>query len=296
MKRRDFLTKGTAVAGLVSSAKLVPPLMADQSGAPKPAPAAAKAPAQQEIRSAEYLQRAQQDKYLPKPAVVRESSGPVHISPMPLAERVRRNIVPRRGFCSIAPASDALLISGNGPMSIEMPCDPYSEQVLFRHESLFAPHKRPFEAPRIANVFAQVRQMLLDGKYHDAARLGYEEWHKSPMNAGMGGFGGGPGFSMRLDYPKTASVKDYLRTVDFESTELKVHWTDERGEWVRRTFASRPDNLVVQWLTAPKGQPLNVRIALQRSAEGSRGRDVGRPPRRRAAEGAPSGQQRPPGL
>jgi hypothetical protein len=182
---------------------------------------------------------------------------------MPLAERVRRNIVPRRGFCSITPGSDALLISGNGAMSIEMPCDPYSEQVVFRHESLFTPHKRPFEAPKIAAIFPQVRQMLLDGKYHDAARLGYDEWHKTTI-AGGGFGGGGAGFSMRLDFPKTASVKDYLRTVDFESTELQVHWTDERGEWARRTFASRPDNVVVQWLTAPKGQPLNVRIAMQR--------------------------------
>ncbi len=258
MKRRDFLTKGTAVAGLVSSAKLVPPLMADQSGAPKPAPAAARAKV------------AQEDKFLPKPPVVRESSGPVPVSPMPLAERIRRKIVPRRGFCSIAPASDALLISGNGAMSIEMSCDPYAEQVVFRHESLFTPRKRPFEAPKIANIFPQVRQMLLDGKYHDAARLGYEEWHKTTIAGG--GFGaGGAGFSMRLDFPKTASAKDYLRTVDFESTELKVHWTDERGEWVRRTFASRPDNVVVQWLSAPKGQSVNVRIAMQRSAGGGRG-------------------------
>ena len=272
MKRRDFLTKGTVAAGLASSTKLLEPLLAAQNAAPEPAQAAAKGPpAQQEIRSAEYRQRAKQDKYLPKPAVVRESSGSVHISPMPLAERVQRKIVPRRGFCSIAPGSDALLISGNGPMGIEMLCDPYSEQIVFRHENLFMPHKRPFEAPKIAGIFPQVRQMLLDGKYHDAARLAYEEWHKSPMNAGMGGFGGGPGFSMRLDFPKTASVKDYLRTVDFESTELKVHWTDERGEWVRRTFASRPDNVVVQWLTAPKGQWVNVRITMQRSAAG-RGR------------------------
>ncbi len=262
MKRRDFLTKGTVAAGLASSTKLLEPLQAVQDAAPKPA--------QQEIRSAEYLQRARQDKYLPKPAVQRESSGPVPVSPMPLAERVRRNIVPRRGFCSIAPASDALLISGNGAMSIETACDPYSEQIAFRHESLFTPHKRPFEAPNIASILPQVRQLLLDGKYHEAARLGYDEWHKTSITGGGFG-GGGGGFSMRLEYPKTASVKNYLRTVDFESTELQVHWTDERGEWVRRTFASRPDNVVVQWLTAPQGQPLNVRIAMQRSAGGGRG-------------------------
>ncbi len=112
--------------------------------------------------------------------------------------------------------------------------------------------------------------MLLDGKYHDAARLGYEEWHKTTI-AGGGFGGGGTGFSMLLEYPKTAAVKDYLRTVDFDSTELQVHWTDEHGEWLRRTFASRPDNVVVQWLTAPKGQPLNVRVTMQRSAGSGRG-------------------------
>jgi len=210
--------------------------------------------------------------------VYRDVSGPgVRISPMPLAERVQRKIVPQRGFCSVSPATDALLISGNGAMSIDSACDPYTEQIAFRHESLFTPHKRPFEAPNIAAIFPKVRQMLLDGKYHDAARLGYDEWHKTAIAGGMR-MGGG-GFSMRVEYPKTASVRNYLRTVDFESTELKVHWTDERGEWVRETFASRPDNVVVQRLTAPQGQPLNVRITMGRSAGGGRGggRGIGAP-------------------
>jgi alpha-L-fucosidase 2 len=270
MKRRDFLTKGSVAAGLAGSAGLLPPLEA-QSSDPQ---AAANTPAaQEEIRSAEYLRRARSDKLLPKPPALRESSSGVHISPMPLVERVRRKIVPRRGICSIVPAGDALLISGNGAMTIETACDPYSEQIVFRHESLFTPHKRPFEAPNIAGIFSRVRQMLLDGKYHEAAQLGYDEWHKSPI-AGRG-FSAGAAFSMRLEYPKTAAAKDYLRTVDFESTELKVRWTDERGEWVRRTFASRPDNVVVQWLTAPQGQPLNVRITMQRFAGVGRGPAMG---------------------
>ena len=95
------------------------------------------------------------------------------------------------------------------------------------------------------------------------------------------GQGGGAGFNMRLEFPSTTSVKDYLRTIDFESTEAKVHWTDERGEWVRRTFASRPDNLVVQWLTAPKGQSVNVRITVAAGAGGRGGRAGG------AGAGAP---------
>ena len=282
MKRRDFLTKGAAVAGLAGSAKLVPPLMADQSGAPKPAPAAAKATvAPEEVRSAEYLKRARADKFLPKPPVFRDSDGPagVPVSPMPLAERVKRKIVPQRGFCSTTPGASVSegLTSGNGAMNIEMTCDPYSEQILFRHESLMMPYKRPYEAPKVADIFPQVRQMVLDGKYREAVEFAFQKMEEGPIKRNTYPHPTIPAFSMRLDVPKTASVSNYLRTLDFECSEVKVHWSDERGEWLRRTFTSRPDSVVVQWLAAPQGQPVNVRIALQKSAGGMRG-GAGRAP------------------
>ena len=64
-------------------------------------------------------------------ADARESlrSPEARISPMPLAERVRRRIVPRRGFCSIVPDSDALLISGRGH-GHRGGCHPYAEQII----------------------------------------------------------------------------------------------------------------------------------------------------------------------
>ncbi|MGA2117766.1 MAG: hypothetical protein ABSH56_23785 [Bryobacteraceae bacterium] len=52
---------------------------------------------------------------------------------------------------------------------------------------------------------------------------------------------------------------------DFESGEL---WTDNRGDWVRRSFVSRPDNVVVQYLTAPQGQTLNTTIAINAGGGG----------------------------
>jgi alpha-L-fucosidase 2 len=272
MKRRDFIKKGTIAAGLAGSLKLLPSVRADDSSPTKSRRAAGPAPA--ENRSADYLRRARADRFLPKTPAFANTTIP----PMPLAERVRRKIVPQRGFCSLAPGNGALL-SGNGSVTIDLAGDPFAEQIPFRHEMLYAPHRRPFEAPNIADIFPQVRQMLLDGKYHEAAALAYQKWHAEPAPGGTG-FGGGAGFTMHLDFPKSAAVKDYLRTVDFESTEVKVHWTDERGEWVRETFASRPDNLVVQRLTAPRGQSVNVRISLSagaggRGGRGARGGDAG---------------------
>lgn len=272
MKRRDFLKKSSIAAGLAGSLQFPSMLQAAESATPRAA-------------SGVLDDSPSPNAFLPpKPPVVADSSRPgdLRISPMPVAERVKRKIVPRRGFCSLAPGNGALL-SGTGAVSIELDGDPYTEQIPFRHEMLYAPRRRPAEAPNIAAILPQVRQMMLDGKFHEAAQFAYQTWRANPVQGGGIGGGAGGGFSMRLELPKTASVKDYLRTVDFESTEVKVHWTDERGEWVRQTFTSRPDNLVVQWLTAPKGQSVNVRITVAAGGGGGRGGRGGR------AGGAPGG-------
>lgn len=262
MKRRDFL-KTSAAAPLVGSlamdpgsvvAESAPQTMSEQTGVPPT-----------ENRPAKYLHRMQGDRFLPKPPLPARSYP---ISPMPLAERVRRRIVPQRGFCSIAPGDlvSESLFSGNGAMTIELMGDPYSEQILFHHEELLMPWKRPLEAPQVADIFPQVRRMVLAGKDREAMELALQRMNASPIKEDTQPHLTVPAFLMRLDLPKAGSVRDYLRTVDFDSGEAKVHWTDERGDWVRQTFTSRPDNVVVQWLTAPEGRPLDVRISLQRSA------------------------------
>jgi len=254
MKRRDLLKTSVAAAGLMGALETSPALDAEQTGAP---------PA--DNRPAEYLHRVQGDRFLPKPPVPARSNP---VSPMPLAERIRRKILPRRGFCSIAPGNlvSESLTSGNGTMDIELMGDPYAERILFHHESLLMPWKRPLEAPNVASIFPQVGQMVLEGKNREAVALAIQQMNDSPIKQDTEPHLTVPAFLMRLDFPKAAPAKDYLRTVNFENSEIRVAWTDQHGDWVRQTFTSRPDNVVVQWLTAPTGQPVNVRISLQKSA------------------------------
>ncbi len=255
MKRRVFIKNSAITVGLVGSTSLL--LTTTKGCAQKPSRISGVTP--EEIRSAEYLRRAQSDPYLSKlPQFANRQ-----FIPMPLEERISRKIVPQRGFCSLAPGGEAHL-SGNGAVTIEVVGNPYSERIAFSHESLFASRTRS-ETAKIANVFPKVRQMIMDGKYHEAAMVGYNEWQKNPVTKSNGGFGGGRS-SMLLESPASESAKNYLRTVDFESTEVKVYWSDERGDWVRETFSSRPDNVVVQRLTAPAGQSLNVRITVSKGS------------------------------
>jgi alpha-L-fucosidase 2 len=213
------------------------------------------------------LRQVREDRFLSKPPAMANllRQTEVKIAPMSLPERISRGIVPRNGFCSTIPGATTSegLTSGNGPMYIELTCDPYSEKILFHHESLLMPWKRPFEASKVADILPRVRQMLLDGKYKEASAFAVEEMNKGSVKVNTWPHPTVPAFQMKLDLPKAASAKDYLRTVDFESAEVCTYWSDERGQWRRRTFSSRPDNVIVQWLTAPAGQTVDVKIAIE---------------------------------
>ena len=271
MKRRNFLKTSIVATGIAASSELIRPLKAGEDRARKQAQTSAQVSestgaAQVDNRPPEFLRREQAAPYLPKPPMPAKS---YQVSPMPLAERIKRKIVPQHGFCSIAPGNLASesLISGNGTMNIELMGDPYSEQILFHHESLLLPWKRPLEAPKVADIFPQVRQMVLEGRHREAMTLALEHMNESSIMQNTEPHRTIPAFLMQLDFTKTESVKNYLRTVNFENSEIKVIWTDEHGDWLRQTLTSRPDNVVSQRLSAPSGQSVNVKISLQKSPE-----------------------------
>jgi alpha-L-fucosidase 2 len=110
--------------------------------------------------------------------------------------------VPQRGFCSIAPGNlvSESLTSGNGAMNIELMGDPYAEQILFHHESLLMPWKRPLEAPKVADIFPQVRQMALDGRHREAMTLAVQRMNESPIKQNTEPHLTIPAFLMQLDF------------------------------------------------------------------------------------------------
>src|SRR6185437_1753927 len=127
----------------------------------------------------------------------------------------------------------------------------------------------PVEAPKVADIFPQVRQLALEGKGRDAIALALQHMNNSPIKQDTEPHLTVPAFLMQLESPKAGQARNYLRTLDFESGEIKVAWTDDHGDWLRQAFTSRPDNVVVHLLTAPAGGTVNVRISLQKSAEWS---------------------------
>lgn len=187
------------------------------------------------------------------------------VTPMPLADRLRLGAVPERGMCSTVPATtaDNGLISGDGKMWVEILGDPFKEQIVFNQENLLQPWKgAPLEAPKIASVLPEVRRLMLAGEYKKALNLSLAAAEEGPTKPGTASLSPHPAFEMHIDTPGQHAVKEYLRTTDFESGEVKVMWQDSAGTWERRAFVSRPDNVVVQSLAAPLGSSLNATLRL----------------------------------
>jgi alpha-L-fucosidase 2 len=171
-------------------------------------------------------------------------------------------------MCSTAPATteDNGLLSGNGKMWVEVFGDPFSEQIVFNQESLLQPWQgKPLEAPKIAYVLPEVRKLMLEGEYKKALDLSLAAAERGETKPSTNNLRPHPAFDMRIDTPGQHAVRDYLRTTDFESGEVKTIWTDWQGQWERRAFVSRPDNVIVQLLKAPSGGVINATLRLDTS-------------------------------
>jgi hypothetical protein len=136
--------------------------------------------------------------------------------------------------------------------------DPTKETIVLNHERLYLPHRRP-QIPDLGQYLPEIRRVIRD-KGHMAARdfsmrraaeQGHFNYHSDPFHLAC---------ELKLDMPAKGSVANYLRTTDFQTGEVAVHWSDDDGEYVRRLFVSRPDNVAVVSITRPDAQPLSLTI------------------------------------
>ena len=145
-------------------------------------------------------------------------------------------------------------LSGNGRMGVMMFGKPYSETVVLNHCKLYLPkgsreivHALADSMPEFkaaglkagANGPAVVHKMML-------AKTGQKIIGTDPFH---------PACLVKLEMaPQSRNPRKYRMTEDFTTGELAVRWSDQHGDWQRKLFVSRPDNVVVMAITGPKGK------------------------------------------
>ena len=71
-----------------------------------------------------------------------------------------------------------------------------------------------------------------------------------------------PAFDLTIQTQAQGDVRNYARSVNFQTGEAVVHWADDRGVFERRMFVSRAAGVAVLLLTAPKSA-LDCRLTLE---------------------------------
>ncbi|MDR0425124.1 MAG: discoidin domain-containing protein [Clostridiales Family XIII bacterium] len=154
------------------------------------------------------------------------------------------------------------LLAGNGKLGAIIFGDPLNETVVFNDKEFWMARteSRPY---RTFKVFSQeelqeIRSLLLAGSWAAANRAA------TPSGYWQDGGEGSkhPGFKMTIAIPENGPVYDYARATDYSSGTVSVYWNDEKGDWERTTFVSRPDNVTVQYLPAPEGETFDCEIGL----------------------------------
>jgi alpha-L-fucosidase 2 len=153
-------------------------------------------------------------------------------------------VTPARGFSSWQPAAswEHALVSGNGTMGALVMGQPHDETILLSHAQLYLPLNAPRQPIDQASRLPEIRQLMLAGKYSEAAKVPVNQREKEDFKIGNDPFI--PAFDLRLSQ-EPGNVRRYQRSTNFQTGEASVDWEDANGTFQRRVFVSRPDSVIV---------------------------------------------------
>jgi alpha-L-fucosidase 2 len=150
-------------------------------------------------------------------------------------------------------------LAGNGYMGIMVFGNPLEETVIYNDRGFNLPktQDRSFDQVSAADL-ETIKADCAKGDYNAADQLAAS----APHYKGGGDGSRHPGYAMFISIPPDGAVDHYSRICNFRTGEIVVKWSDDRGDWERKSFVSRQDNVIVQSLTAPTKGTLTCSIRL----------------------------------
>ncbi len=158
---------------------------------------------------------------------------------------------PDKGFSSWLPApndDDALLI-GNGEMGAMVFGYPHDETIIMNHYELYLPLSEPVLPINQADRLDEIKQLILNGKGYDAAKIPVEMSIDEGYNGQVWSNPYIPAFDIKIS-TSPGNVRDYSRSLNFENGEAVISWKQDEKQFLRKQFMSRADSCLVIFLTA----------------------------------------------
>jgi hypothetical protein len=142
-------------------------------------------------------------------------------------------------------------VTGNGRMGAMLFGNPTNETLVANHCRLFLPLGNREIVPALAKYVPELRQIIREKDYGEAMKffLGKAKEQGYPGLIPTDPFH--PGLLVNIRQQGVGALSGYERTENFQTGEVSVRWRDQRGEFRRRLFVSRTDNLIALAITGP---------------------------------------------
>ncbi|MGG1515482.1 RICIN domain-containing protein [Paenibacillus oryzisoli] len=169
-----------------------------------------------------------------------------------------------RGIHSSVPATQWQdgMISGNGVIGVIDYGDPLSGKYIYQNTKFNMPNAGVREAPDLSGVLPTVRNSIMaeDGKSaYQTSLSAATSWLRQYSGNGNANWGVvwsypyHPGYQSNIRVTSSGATTNYDRWTNYETGETGVGWHDDNGDWTRKTFVSRADNVIVTYMEKPTG-------------------------------------------
>ncbi|MBM3880928.1 MAG: glycoside hydrolase family 95 protein [Verrucomicrobia bacterium] len=135
---------------------------------------------------------------------------------------------------------------GNGRISAMIFGDPFKERLQLNENTVWAGGPYDPVNPDAKAALPQVRQLVNEGKYREAAALIGAKVMAKPLNQMPYQTVG----DLLLTLPHAGEVVDYRRSLDLDTATATLKYAAEGVRYTREVFASAPGNVIVVRLTA----------------------------------------------
>lgn len=129
------------------------------------------------------------------------------------------------------------MVSGNGEQGVITSGAPYSDTLIYQNIRFILPNANPRVTPDTADELESVRQAIIKkGSYTDSQPY-------------LDVYGYHPGAQLRIRQEER-EYSGFMRYTNYETAEVGVRYTDDKGQWDRRTFTSWADGVTITQITS----------------------------------------------
>ncbi len=160
---------------------------------------------------------------------------------------------PAKSFTSWmpAPSFEQALLLGNGEMGAMVYGHPHNETIIINHGALYLPTTYPFKPIDQASRLTEIRNLIHEGNGTEAALIPVELSKEEGYPGQIWNDPYIPAFDLLIQ-SSPENIEHYQRSLNFETGEALVSWSQQNTRFERLQFISRADSMLVVQMTATK--------------------------------------------